>query len=81
MAYMMAGRSRDPRDVAPVGVYMTDSNVLVQIVDCDATYALGQDVCSDALYRIGVVDLMARWRRAKPASDADVAERMAGRRA
>jgi hypothetical protein len=70
MAYIMAGRSRDPRDVAPVDCYMTDSNVLVQIVQCDATYALGQDVCSDALYRIGVEDLMARWRRVTPAKDA-----------
>jgi hypothetical protein len=71
MAYLVGGRSRDPRDLAPVGAYMTDGDVLVQIIDSDAVAALAEDVCTQALIPIGVVDLMQRWRRVTPAAQPD----------
>jgi len=61
-------RPRDPRQLAPVGAYMTDGRALLWILESEATYVLGEDVCSAMLVQLEPVDLMQHWRRVRPAA-------------
>jgi hypothetical protein len=66
MPYTMAGRSRDPRDIAPPGSYMTDGDVLVQVLEVDYGGAVGENVVDGELVSINPQDLRQRWRRVTP---------------
>lgn len=63
---VLPGRQRDPRELAPVGCYMTDETVLVEILEADWSGALGEDLRTGNLVEIERIDLMQRWRRVRP---------------
>jgi hypothetical protein len=64
-----ATRARDPRAVTRIGAYVTDGDVLLQIIEVDYSGAVGGDVCSDELISIEPLDLQQRWRNVNPAKD------------
>lgn len=66
----------DPTVLAPVGAYLTDGEVLVEVLETEMLGAIGENVVSSNLQEIKPDDLVAHypagrphWRRVYPARD------------
>ncbi len=67
-AHLVGGRPRDPRQLAPVGAYMTDGRVLVEIVESDYSGVLASNVLTGCLVELERIELTQHWRRVRPAT-------------
>lgn len=67
VAFVMGARGWDPRDLAPIDTYLTDGDVLLQIVEVNWSGAVGENVCDGQMISIARDELRERWRRVTPA--------------
>ncbi len=64
-------KSRDARDIAPVGSYLRCDGSLVRVLEGDAAAMTVENVSTGYPFSIDAVDLAQRWTRVTPASDED----------
>lgn len=67
-AHLVGGRPRDPRQLAPVGAYMTDGRVLVEIVESGYAGATARNVVTGYLVELERIELTQYWWRVRPAA-------------
>ena len=60
-------RSRDPREIAPVGSYFraSDKSRMVEIIEVDWSGALGEDLVTGTLVEIDRAELLQKWIRVR----------------
>lgn len=57
---------RDARDIAPVGTYLAYGKQLVWVIEADNRAVIAEDAVTGDLVKLGVTDLMQRWKRIEP---------------
>lgn len=65
----LIGSPRDPRELAPVGAYMTDGNALVEIIESDWVGVRATNVVTDEPIDLERLELIQQWRRVRPAKE------------
>lgn len=64
---MFVGARKDPRQVAPVGSYLENGTVMLEVLESDWAGVLGEDMLTGLLVKIeSGPDLDQHWRRVRP---------------